>query len=91
MESYERSVTEQLRELCDANKIPWSGGVYLGSKLVDTDIYTTIGIGSRSLTFVEKSGAFDCMDGMSVHEAYAAGVCAWTDGLAGEMNNGVSG
>ena len=87
MESQERSVTEQLRELCDANRIPWSAGIYLGSKLVGMDIYTTIGVKSRSLTFVERGGAFGCMDGMSVVEAYAAGVCAWADGLAGDASD----
>lgn len=73
--------TELLRGLCDTYGIPWSTGLYKGGKKVANDKATTVGAGVRSLTFVEDGDTFDCLDGMSVYEAFAAGACAWSEGV----------
>lgn len=70
-------LTAELAKLCEENNIPYSFGLIRRGERVETENHITIGIGMASLTFEESDGAFDCVDGMSVHEAYAAGVCAW--------------
>lgn len=72
-------LTEELRRMCRDNGIPFSCGIYRNGEVVETDNHTTVGVGEHSLTFKEWDGAFDCIDGMSVHEAFAAGVCAWSE------------
>lgn len=77
----EMTLTEQLRDLCEKNNIPWSSTMYRNGKPYESNIYTTIGRDARSLTFVEEDGAFECVVGMNVYEAFAAGVCAWAEGV----------
>ena len=72
-------LTEELRRMCLDNGIPFSCGIYRNGEVVETDNHTTVGVGEHSLTFKEWDGAFDCIDGMSVHEVFAAGVCAWSE------------
>ena len=75
----EYPLTEELRRMCRDNGIPFSCGLYRRGEVVETANHTTVGVGEHSLTFEESDGAFDCIDGMSVHEAFAAGVCAWSE------------
>ncbi len=75
----EYPLTEELRRMCRDSGIPFSCGIYRNGEVVETDNHTTVGVGEHSLTFKEWDGAFDCIDGMSVHEAFAAGVCAWSE------------
>ena len=76
----EMTLTEQLRDMCDKNNVPWSSTMYRNGKPYESDEYTTIGRGSRSLTFFEEDGAFECVVGMTVYEAFAASMCAWAEG-----------
>jgi hypothetical protein len=75
----EYPLTEELRRMCRDNGIPFSCGLYRRGEVVETANNTTVGVGEHSLTFEERDGALDCVDGMSVHEAFAAGVCAWSE------------
>lgn len=72
--------TRMLRMLCDEHNIPWGDVLYVNDKAIRHDNVTTVGCGMRSLTFVEEDGSFDCVDGMSAYEAFAAGMCAWAEG-----------
>ena len=71
-------LTAELAKMCEESGVPYSFGLYSeGERVEDDGNHITIGIGMSSLTFEESDGAFDCIDGMSVPEAFAAGVCAW--------------
>lgn len=76
----EMTLTEQLRDLCEKNNVPWSSTMYRNGEPYESSHYTTIGRGARSLTFYEEDGAFECVVGMSVYEAFAAGMCAFAEG-----------
>ena len=71
-------LTDALRRMCRDNGIPFSCGLYKRGEVVEAENHTTIGVGGNSLTFEESDGAFDCLDGMSVGEAFAAGLYAWS-------------
>lgn len=68
--------TEELRALCDASGVRWSAGYFQNGERVATERVTVVGDGAFSLTFEEEDGALTCVDGMSAHEAFAAGVVA---------------